>query len=271
MNSPLKWHGGKSYLAKWIISHFPPHKRYVEPFFGGGSVLLAKDPEGVAEFANDIYGELADFWFVLANTPDRMLKALWATPLSQESFDTAVKQLADNDRVRRATAFFIRNRMSRQGLGKDYCTPTSRLRRGMNENVSAWLSAVDGLPEVHERLRRVEIWNRDVRECIRKLDSPDTLFYLDPPYVHETRQSKDAYKHEMTEEDHAALLRHLDLIDGKFVLSGYPNELYNVAAAVQGWHYVDRETPLHSSGKKSKEMKIERLWMNFDPKEQDAC
>lgn len=263
MRSPLKYHGGKTYLAQWIISYFPPHKRYVEPFFGGGSVLLAKDPEGVAEFANDIYGELADFWFVLANTPDRMLKALWATPLSQESFDTAVKQLADNDRVRRATAFFVRNRQSRQGLGRDYCTPTSRLRRGMNENVSAWISAVDGLPEVHQRLRRVEIWNRDVRECIRKLDSVDTLFYLDPPYLPETRQTKEAYQFEMSTEDHAGLLQHLSLIEGKFVLSGYPNCLYDVAAAANGWRVADRETPLHSSSKQNKGTKVERLWMNF--------
>lgn len=263
MKSPLRWHGGKSYLAKWIVGHFPAHTRYVEPFFGGGSVLLAKDPEGVSEYANDIYGDLANFWSVLAQTPHRMLAALWGTPLSEESFDAAVKQLADDDRVRRATAFFIRNRMSRQGLGKDYCTPTIRLRRGMNENVSAWISAVDGLPQLHERLRRVEVWNRDALEVIDKLDSPETLFYVDPPYVHETRQSKDAYQHEMDESQHGWLLTALADIRGKFVLSGYPNEQYDLFAKKFGWDISDRETPLHSSSKAKKETKVERLWMNF--------
>lgn len=267
VKSPLRWHGGKSYLAKWIISHFPPHTRYVEPFFGGGSVMLAKDPEGVAEFANDIYGELADFWFVLANTPDRMIRALWGTPLSEDSFDVAAKNLMDCDRVRRATAFFIRNRQSRQGLGKDYCTPTSRLRRGMNENVSAWLSAVDGLPEVHERLRRVEVWNRDAIDVIRELDSPETLYFVDPPYLHDTRTSKDAYHHEMEADQHIRLLRTLSEIKGKFVLSGYPHITYDLSAETFGWHISDKETPLHSSSKPSKEKKVERLWMNFDPKE----
>jgi DNA adenine methylase len=62
VNSPLKWHGGKRYLAKRLVAMMPPHLHYVEPFAGGLSVLLAKDPEGVSEVVNDLDGELSNFW-----------------------------------------------------------------------------------------------------------------------------------------------------------------------------------------------------------------
>ena len=140
LSQPLKWHGGKGAfngkLAKWIISLIPPHTHYVEPYFGGGAVLLNKDPEGVSEVVNDCNGDLMTFWKVLATTPDRMLRALWGTPFSEVEFDNAVKDLADSDDVRRATAFFIRCRQSRQGLQKDFATLSrNRTRGGMNEQV----------------------------------------------------------------------------------------------------------------------------------------
>lgn len=264
---PLKWHGGKSYLASWIIEHFPERERYThynEPFAGGLSVLFAHDPEGKSEAVNDLNRELADFWFVLANTPDRMLRALWGTPLSQDVWrDACVQDVADSDRVRRATKFFIRYRQSRQGLGKDYCTPTTRTRRGMNENVSSWLSAVDGLPEAHERLRRVEVRNMDAVKFIEQYDHEKSLFYLDPPYMHETRVTKQDYECEMTAQDHCRLLDCLAKIKGMFCLSGYPNKMYASAAELHGWRSVQREIDNKASGAKSKPKKIEVLWMNY--------
>lgn len=264
MRGPLKWHGGKSYLAPKIRALMPPHVRYCEPYFGGGAVLLAGDGEGVAEFVNDLNHELIDFWFVLRDTPSRMLHKLWATPLSQVMFDEAASNLTHDDRVQRATAFFIRNRQSRQGLGKDYCTPTSRLRRGMNENVSAWLSAIDGLPELHRRLQRVEIRCQDALRFIRDLDSDDTVFYCDPPYLHETRSSTKEYgQYEMAAEQHEALLHYLHRIKGRFILSGYPSQLYDSFAAVAGWKRVDFQIDNKASSAKDKPIKTECVWMNY--------
>lgn len=263
MKTAIKYHGGKSYLAKYIVSLFPKHKRYVEPYFGGGSVFFEKEPVG-AEFVNDLNRELIDFWCVLRDTPSRMLHKLWATPLSQVMFEEAASNLTNDDRLQRATAFFIRNRQSRQGLGKDYCTPTKRLRRGMNENVSAWLSAIDGLPELHRRLQRVEIRCQDALRFIRDLDSVDTLFYLDPPYLHETRSSVGEYGGlEMSVADHLSLLRLLKTISGKFILSGYRSESYDSACAENGWNRLDIETPNHASSKSKKDIKTECLWMNY--------
>ena len=224
------------------------------------------NPEGVSEFVNDIDGELMNFWAVLRNTPSRMLHYLWATPFSPDSFAAAKhSNLVSDDRVRRATGFFIRNRQSRQGLGKDFATPTSRTRRGMNENVSAWLSAIEGLPEAHARLKRVEIRNQDALRFIRELDSPNTLFYCDPPYVHDTRVTKSEYgPHEMTLEDHEALLHFLHRIEGKFLLSGYRCDLYDKFAAVANWRRVDWEVDCKSSSSSEKPKRTESIWANYE-------
>ena len=266
MKSPLKYHGGKSYLAKKILSLLPPRDTWHlwrEPYFGGGSVTFALDPEGISEAVNDIDGELTNFWMVLRDIPDRMLRALWATPLSQDMFENSVDFAAQPDRVRKATQFFIRCRQSRQGLMQDFATPTSRVRRGMNENVSAWLSAVDGLPEVHERLRRIEIRNMDACDFIRKYDHKDAVFYLDPPYLHETRVSQNAYRHEMSFEDHGRLLAVLGSIQGKFLLSGYRSDVYDEAAEAFGWNRTDISIDNKASSKKTKDTKTECIWRNY--------
>jgi DNA adenine methylase len=264
---PLKWHGGKSYLAPWILSHFPNRNRYThynEPFAGGLSVLFAHNPEGKSEAVNDLNGDLFNFWDVLSHTPDRMLRQLWGTPLSQQVWiDSQAQMAADSDRVRRATAFFIRYRQSRQGLGKDYCTPTTRVRRGMNENVSAWLTAVDGLPEAHARLRRVEVRHMDAVAFIKKYDHPKALFYLDPPYLHETRVTTNDYECEMTEADHTRLLDCLTKVIGMFLLSGYPSELYSSYAKEHCWWVDYKDIPNSASAKEIKDIKTEALWGNY--------
>ena len=137
----------------------------------------------------------------------------------------------------------------------------------MNENVSAWLSAVDGLPECHERLRRVEIRNMDAVAFIEKYDHSRALFYCDPPYMHETRTVTDAYQHEMTREQHAALLAKLGAIKGKFLLSGYRSPLYDAAAGQFNWRRVNFDLPNNASGAKSKERKTECVWMNYEPRD----
>lgn len=271
IGSCLKWHGGKHYLASKIRKLFAPHTRYCEPFFGGGSVLFSGDGEGVAEYANDLNHSLCRFWRVLAD-PDlfsEFAERALTTPFSEPHFDAYKVRTAlegaqpSHDDAGAALAFFVVNRQSRQGLGKDFAAPTSRLRRGMNEQVSAWLSAVDGLPEFHSRLRRVEIRNQPAVEFIKELDSPETLFYCDPPYMHETRSSTGEYAHEMTDEQHGDLLTVLSNIKGKFCLSGYRSQIYDEAADAYGWRRVDFDLPNNASSKKTKERKTESVWMNY--------
>lgn len=267
-SNPLKWHGGKSYMAREIIKRFPKHTHYVEPYFGGGAVLFAKPPEWIechSEVVNDIDGELINFWFVMSDEdlfPEFSRRAN-LTPFSKENWTSSVK-FEKKTQIDRALAFFVRYRQSRQGLGKDFATLSrNRTRRGMNEQVSAWLSAVEGLPEAHERLKRVVILNDEATNVILQQDGPETFFYLDPPYLPGTRVAKDAYAHEMSEADHIQLLNVLSAIKGKFLLSGYHNEIYDAMAKKLKWKYHEIPIDNKASSKKEKEIKIEVLWKNY--------
>lgn len=270
VSSPLRWHGGKGAfngkLAKWLISLMArvEHNRFVDAYFGGGTVLLYKPCEGIAEYANDINGSLSNFWQVLAGDRfSEFVRKVQATPFSQVAFKKA-KLKAVVDEVDRAVEFFIQCRQSRQGLMKDFATPTNRIRSGMNEQVSAWLNAVDGLEDVHHRVKRVEIRCQTAMSLVDELDSEKTLFYFDPTYLHSTRSTKTEYgEHEMSEDDHSQLLKRLARIEGYFVLSGYHSELYDSFAASQGWLSYEFQIANNASSSKSKEVKTEVAWTNF--------
>jgi DNA adenine methylase len=203
-SNPLKWHGGKHYLARRIIDLMPPHLHYVEPFFGGGAVLIARDPDdprfflgsnssqrGVSELVNDINGRLMNFWQVVRDEErfQKFRRIVETIPLSRCEWEHAHVHQYGQDPVADAVAFFVNCRQSLAGR-QDCFTPITRTRtrRQMNGNVSEWLSAVDGLPAVHARLRRVLIENRPALEIIKREDGPGTLHYIDPPYLPETNQ-----------------------------------------------------------------------------------
>lgn len=273
ISPPLKTWGGKHYLAQRIVALMPPHTHFVEPFFGGGSVLLAKDPEGVSEVVNDLDCELVNFWECLRDglAFGLMKRQLEAMPFSEKDWrDAGNPDLAEGYWARspkapvdRAIAFFVRCRMSMAGRGESFAPLTRRrTRRGMNEQASAWLNAVEGLPAVHERLKRVVILNRPAVEVIRSQDGEQTCFYVDPPYLPETRTNPDVYRHEMSPEDHVELLEALRSCKGKVLLSGYWSELYHLA--LTGWSRHDFTIPNHASkGKAQKRSMTECVWTNF--------
>ena len=126
--------------------------------------------------------------------------------------------------------------------------------------VSRWLGAVEGLPEIAQRLQRVQIENAPALEVIRRYDTPKTLFYLDPPYVHGSRGDSSAYGHEMTDQDHRDLAAVLHELKGRAVLSGYQCELYDELFG--DWRRIDAPEKICNS---SKSPRRESLWMNFDP------
>jgi DNA adenine methylase len=279
LTQPLKWWGGKHYLAKQIIALMPRHLHYVEPYAGGLSVLLEKDPfdpskfwgdkgyeQGVSEVVNDIHRELTNFWRVLQqeDTFALFLRQIEATPFSQVEWEESeVRQhpVTSVD-AEAAVAFFIRCRQSRAGGFKDFATLSrNRTRRHMSEQASAWWTCVEGLPAVSARLRRVVILNQPALEVIRQQDGPTTLYYLDPPYLHETRAATNAYKHEMSEDEHRELLATLRPCQAKVLLSGYPNPLYDQELA--GWRRVDFAIDNKAATGKTKRQMTESIWMNF--------
>jgi DNA adenine methylase len=280
--SPIKWAGGKKYLARTIIDIMKtrPHIHYCEPYCGGCQVLFARDPDwnwshqpgaahaGCSELINDLAGELFNFWNVLRIEVlfDRFVRTVNLIPFAEQAWDELepIKLYDAGDPVTRAISFFIRCRQSRGGESKDFVTPVrTRTRRRMQDHVSAYLSAVDGLYEVHERLRRVLMLNRPALDVIRSEDTPGTMFYLDPPYPHCTRIVKHLYEHEMDEVDHHELLTCIVNRKGSVIISTYPNEQYDAALGGAGWNYQDVEVKKSASCAKEKPVAVERLWRNW--------
>ncbi len=137
----------------------------------------------------------------------------------------------------------------------------NRLRRRMNGNTSEWLSAIEGLPGVHRRLSRVLIENMNAIALIEREDTPGTLLYCDPPYLHETTTAPDAYAREMTEPEHRELLATLVECKGKVMLSGYPSNLYDTI--LRTWTRHTFELPNNAAGGETKRRMTEVLWCNF--------
>lgn len=281
ITKPIKIHGGKDSLASWIVGLMPPrcknpnnprpddsgYLHYVEPYFGGGSVLLENDPEGISEVVNDINGELVNFWNVLRCPSEFELlhRFLEAAPFDQKRFDSLLRLTPGlGTCVDRAWRFFILCRQSLAGRMQGF-SPVSRnrTRRGMNEQVSAWLNAIEGLPAVHARLKRVLILNGDALDVIRQQDGPRTLVYADPPYVHSSRATVGEYEHEMSEQDHAKLLLALDEMKGRFLLSGYHSRLYDNHAKTRGWRCHEKQIHNHAAGGKTKRIMTECVWCNY--------
>lgn len=269
---PLKYHGGKRYLAARIVALMPAHLHYVEPFAGGLAVLLAKEPEGVSEVANDIYKDLMNFWRVLQGGESfaSFHRLCEATPFSEAEWQGAELEFLEWPEPCeeatwaevRAWRFFVLCRQSLAGRMRSFTGVTrTRTRRGMNNEVSAWLTAVEGLSAVHERLKRVLILNRDAIDVISGQDGKDTLFYADPPYLHETRATTADYDHEMTFEQHERLLESLLVVEGKVMLSGYRSSLYDERLA--SWRRHDFDMANHAAGGDTKRRMTECLWCNF--------
>lgn len=261
---PLKWHGGKFYLAPKLIALMPPHTHYVEPFFGGGSVLLTKSPDGISEVVNDVHQELTNFWRVLQDEDSfaKFKRVIDAMPFSQTEWEQASE--ASDDPIRRAINFFVLCRQSRAGKLAAFATLSrNRTRRRMNEQSSSWMTAVEGLPDVAARLKRVVVLCGSAVKVIRAQDGSNTLFYLDPPYVHESRVTTADYDHEMTTQQHIELLETIEACEGKVMLSGYPNDLYD--RRLKGWNVVDIKIDNKASSAKEKPIMIERVWMNYKP------
>lgn len=243
----LRYHGGKWRIAPWIIAHFPPHLCYVEPFGGAASVLLRKSPSRV-EVYNDLDGEVVNLFRVLRDPKkaEQLRRAVTLTPFSREEFDGAYKPARTC--VERARRLIIR---SFQGVGANAVQSQSRsgwrcrtaryARAGYDQDWANWPAEI---PIFAERLRMVQIENRPAADLFEIHDWPDTLWYIDPPYLKTTRSRdhRSVYRHEMTDDDHRELCRRIRDLKGLVVASAYPNSAYQEELESHGWLTVTTST-----------------------------
>ncbi len=266
------WYGGKFNHLNWLLPLLPQTTHYCEPFAGSAAVLLNRVPSPVETY-NDIDGEVVNFFRVLRDQQEDLIRAIGLTPFAREELKIAVEEPIDDlSELERARRFFVRARQVRTGLAQTasagrwaHCKLTSRA--GMAGAVSRWLGSVEGLSEIVQRLLRVQIENATAIEVIQRYDSEETLFYCDPPYPHDSRGDIHAYGYEMTDDDHRELAEVLTNIKGKVALSGYRCALLD--KLYKDWNCIESPSKQCLS---VKQPRTEILWTNYDvPEDMSEC
>lgn len=261
----LRYHGGKWRLAEWIISNFPSHSTYVEPFGGAASVLLLK-PVSYAEVYNDLDSEIVNLFRVARDAGAELARQVELTPYSRDEFYLSF--LPDSDPLEQARRTVLRSfagfgcnltRQNRDGTRQRTGFRSDCTRNGTTP-AADWRNWPEALVSIVDRLRGVVIENADAAGVMQKYDCAETLHYVDPPYVHSTRGydasgTHRGYTYEMTDEQHRDLATTLHSLTGMVVLSGYSCALYDEMYG--DWMRVECAT--HADGARDR---VEVLWLN---------
>lgn len=255
----VRYHGGKWKLAPWIISHFPPHRVYTEAFGGGGSVLLRK-PRSHGEVYNDLDGEIVNVFRMVRDRGEELRRALELTPFARVEFLESYKP--SDDPLEQARRTVLR---SFQGFGSAaVCGESSGFRANSNRPGTTpahdWRNYPHQLGALIDRLRGTVIECKDAVEVLQQHDGEETLHYVDPPYVHDTRSRgnkycKKGYKHEMDDGQHRELFDALAELRGMVIVSGYRCELYD--ELYSDWRRIDCKA--HADGARDR---VESLWLS---------
>ncbi|MGO2141465.1 MAG: DNA adenine methylase [Leucobacter sp.] len=248
----LRYPGAKWSLASKIVSYFPDHYHYIEPYFGSGAVYFSKTPSP-HELVNDLNGSVVNFFRVLRDQTDELLWKLELTPWSREEYDQS--DLPTGDPLEDARRFVVR---IWQAHASDLAKKTGWKNRGSSQRARGmsdrWSRVPDELILLAERMQHAEIEHRPALQLVKRFSTEDTLIYADPPYLPETRTQK-MYAQEMTVEEHVELLEALLAHRGTAVLSGYANDLYDSMLA--GWERVELKAPKVEAGASRTEV----LWI----------
>lgn len=250
-NPALKYYGGKFRLADWILKYFPKHIHYVEAYGGGAGVLLQKEPS-MLETYNDRDGNVVNFFRVLRHETDELVRHIRLTPWARDEYEMCLEN--SGEAMEDARRFFVRLWMS---LHAGTRLSKSAWRRGKDFKSPMKYINLENLYAVAERLYNVQIENRDALKLIAEMDSPTTLFYLDPPYPASTRTDKNRYAFEMTDDDHRQLGETIIQLKGNVVLSGYQCALYKELFEDNDWQRIDKPA-LANGGIR----RIESLWFS---------
>lgn len=246
LRAPVKTPGGKHYLAKWIITHFPENYidlRYCEPFCAGASVFLNKK-RSIEETISDIDKGVICIFKALRDEPREFIGRIKRIKFTENTFVRAHRrnQAHTNDYIDQAINEFVLRRMSRGGLKKSFSKA--------EEN--AWNTTCEHLPLLSKRIRKTNIVCGCFKDVFKVWDEEDTFSYLDPPTLPDPNLPS-SYEHEISTDDHVVMLNLAKTARGKVAISGHPSPLYN--RHLTGWKCVKTN---HASSKK-----VEMLWMNY--------
>lgn len=257
----LRYHGGKWRLASWIISYFPKHTRYVEPYCGAANILLKKDRVH-AEIINDLNDEVINLFKVLQCHWSRFEVAnlVKNTPYASNILTQAQNYNNPStfgDEIEMAVRFLVRSHMGFNVAALNTGFRSNSTRKG-SLPVHNWRDFPPIIKQVGARLQGVIIYNEPAITTMERHDCEDTLHFIDPPYLPETRSSTSKYVNDMDEVDHLALLEAITRLKGMVVLCGYKSALYTrVLEEGYGWKRVEKQT---FTAQKTK--RTECLWLN---------
>lgn len=267
--SLVQWFGGKGSQLADLLPLIPETRGYVEPFGGGGSVLMNRPPSKL-EVYNDLNGEIVNLFRVMADPElfeafaERIHWTLW----SKDEFRTAIEiqKCEKFHPVERAWALYV---IQNQGISGTHSKSEGNWSRSKldNKNCDKWRRLKERLEPIHKRFMGVQIDSQDALKCIQYWDAPDVTFYVDPPYVLETREgSGKQYEVEMENADHIALVDVLLGVAGPVVLSGYDHPVYEPLVAA-GWsltQYRARASTkvAHGDQGEGKPPRVECVWRN---------
>lgn len=253
MNTLLKYPGSKWRVADWIISHFPEHKVYCEPFFGSGAVFFNK-PSVYIETINDMDGDVVNLFRVCRECPKELARLIEMTPFARDEFQACYERSADPIEQARRTLVRYHQSFGTSNSSKNSWRNVQTY--GGPRCATMWNYLPTAIMECVDRLKEAQIENIDATEIVRRYDDKNTLIYCDPPYLPNLRK-RSIYACEMDEKKHIELLDALKKSRSMVVISGYDSELYN--RELKDWNTDTKETTaqlgLH---------RTEKIWANFE-------
>lgn len=227
MSKPvLAWPGGKRRLADKILPLFyNPHTTYVEPFAGGAALLFARPEPAKHEVLNDINGDLINLYRVIQHHLDEFVRHFRWSLASRQLFEWTKVQRPETltDIQRAARTFYLHKlafgaKVADQSFGASRSQPVRLNLLRIEEDLSA----------AHLRLIRVTMESLPWSECIRRYDTPETLFFMDPPYwktegygVPFGRDEYDKLAHQMRSMAGKAILTVNDHPDMRKAFTGF--------------------------------------------------
>lgn len=256
MKTVLKYPGAKNRIAHWICSFIPKHEVYVEPYMGSCAIFFNKQPARI-ETLNDLDGDIVNYFRVLREKPQELIRLLSLTPFSRDEYYNAFEVSENDTDVERARKFAVR---CWQGFGCSNLYKNGFRSSQQNNSphcTKEWRELPERLIEANKRLLNAQVENLPAVEIIKRYNTADVFMYIDPPYLMSTRKP-NLYKHEMTDSEHEELLRLLINHPGKIIISGYENEMYNDYLA--SWHKEKKRTQAEAGN-----IRTEIIWMNYEP------